>query len=215
MNTYIKFGNSGKSIVFLPGGNIDPRCYIPLLKLISQKHTVYAISFLDINTKNIKETKNFVRTFITELNLKDIILIGHSFGADIAKVIELDCISKYILINSSIYKIKDNKLKIIFKIVKESLSSPSLADFYLIINLLTKPVKTIRHIKQALDNVTDHQVITTNSDKNIIISTTKDYLFPKSEIPNEKLKDVKLFEGGHNWIINNLQESSKLIIELI
>lgn len=215
MDKFLKFGNTGKTIVFMPGGNIDLRCYLPLIKLLSQINTVYAISFLEINSKSVEETIDIVESFITQLHHREIILIGHSFGADIAKQIKLDCVSKYILINSSILKIKDNKLKIIFKVIKESLCSPSLADFYLITNLIVKPIKTIRHIRQALNNVTSKQVITIKNNKNVIISTTKDYLFPASEIPEDKLKDIILVEGNHNWLINEPQKSSKLIIELI
>ncbi len=225
MAEFIKMGNSGKTIVFLAGGNIDIRCYLPLLKIISLKHTVYAIDFLSINSKSIDETKSWIKSFVLNLNQKDIVLIGHSFGADIIKSIELDCVSKYILMNSSIFKIKDCKLNIVFKVILNSLvggfQHPNLfthyllANFYLILNLISRPINTISHIKQALLNVSDNQVVTVKNNKNTIIASKNDYLFPLAQIPETILKDIQLVEGNHDWLMGDINKSSQFILNLV
>lgn len=225
MAEFIKLGSSGKTIVFLAGGNIDIKCYLPLLKVISIKHTIYAIDFLSINSRSIEETKSWIKKFVLNLNQKDIVLIGHSFGADMIKSIELDCVSKYMLMNSSIFKIKDSKFNIIFKVILNSLVGSFqypelfnhylLANFYLILNLITRPINTINHIKQSLLNVSDNQMITVKNNKNIIIASKNDYLFPLAQIPETIIKDIQLVEGNHDWLMGDTIKSFQFILNLV
>lgn len=225
MSEFMKLGNSSETIVFLAGGNIDVRCYLPLLKKVSSKYTIYAIDFLSIKSKSIEETKSWIKKFVLNLNQKDIVLIGHSFGADMIKSIELDCVSKYILMNSSIFKINDSKPKIIFKVILNSLvggfqypklfTHYLLANFYLILNLITRPINTINHIKQALLNVSDNQVMTTKNNKNTIIASKNDYLFLLTQIPETILKDIQLVEGNHDWLMGDINKSAEFILNLV
>jgi len=224
-NSFIKLGNSEKTIVFLPGGNIDIRCYLPLLKKISSKYTIYAVDLLNINSNSIEETKSWVKEFVLDLNQENIILVGHSFGADMIKSIELNCVAKCILLNSSIIKIHESKLNIIIKVIINSIIGgfkyPKLfthylqTNFYLTLNLMTRPINTFYHIKQALLNVAENQIVTVKSNKNIIVSSKNDYLFPISQIPEEKLKDILIVEGNHNWLMEDINNSSSFILNII
>ncbi|HVX93099.1 MAG TPA: hypothetical protein VHA74_03225 [Candidatus Dojkabacteria bacterium] len=219
MKEIVKLGNSDKHILFIPGGNIDIHCYDSLLRELSSHYTVEGVNLIELGTSDLSESKKWIGNYINECSYPTVI-VAHSLGADIAKKIQSPKVSKYILMNSSIYDPNYSKVKVIFITVLKSLIAPLkyprlfffyiLANYYLLQNLVTKPRKTIRHIKQALSNVTNELEITNPNEKMKVVASKDDEYFP-----NPRQTNVQLVDGNHEWLMNDTQKSSELIQSLI
>lgn len=70
-----------KSNVYIPGGKMGGRIWdtiIPTLK--AHNHPVFAPTLKDEHTSNLTEHIEEICTLITENDLEDVILVGHSYG---------------------------------------------------------------------------------------------------------------------------------------
>lgn len=221
MKEIVSFGNSNSHILFLHGGNIDIRCYAPLLRKLSSYYSVEAVNLIELGTSNLEESKQWIENYINQCNYSTVI-VAHSLGADIAKKIHSPKISKYILLNSSVYNPNYSKREVIFITILKSFIAPlryprlfffyALANYYLLQNLITKPRKTIMHIKQALSNITNEIEVTKPNTSNIVIvvASIEDEYFP-----NPKQTGIHTVDGNHEWLMNNTEKTSELIQSLI
>lgn len=221
-----KFGSTGQTIVFLPGGAIDIRCYAKLIDKIAETNTVYAVDFLRLKSKSITETKELISIFIRSLNQSNIVLIGHSFGGALASELsaELPEVTLAILFNPTIFKHSQNifglvKL-ILYKTIFGGLRFPHLLGFYISNNfylhsdLLVAPVNTLAHFKQALWNNLHPIQYSPGNMKNWIIYTKQDELMPLQELPAD-FDLRKAFKGNHDWIMNDIDKTNMIISRLI
>lgn len=222
MKEIVQLGNSEKHLIFLPGGNIDIHCYLPLLKRLTKHYSVDGVNLLELGTANLSESRKWLEEYINECSSYPTIIVAHSLGADIVKEINSDKITKSILFNSSIYNPHYSKVNVIFITLLKSLLAPIKyphlfifyvrANYYLLKNLVTKPRKTILHIKQALNNITNELQVTKPipNDKLIVIASEKDEYFP-----NPQQTNVQIVDGNHEWLMDDIQKSSEFIQNLI
>lgn len=90
---YEEFGDTKGSnpvILFLHGWGADHKYFLPIINVIKEKYKVYALDLPGhgessklARSFNVDDYKNIVIRFIDDLNLKNIILIGHSYGGRI------------------------------------------------------------------------------------------------------------------------------------
>jgi pimeloyl-ACP methyl ester carboxylesterase len=218
-----KLGYKGKTFLFLPGGNVDARCYLPLLRKLALTDSVYYVNFQNLPTKNIKETVNFLCGLITRLGTQGIILIGHSFGGSMANLLldRMNEISRVILIDPTEFKNTISIPKLIFKRILRTffgwLRYPTLFSFYLdvitytVTNLITAPRSTYRHLQQSIHNFKYPVRSNKHLEKLIIIQANNDELCPLETIPAEVRRQMVLVDGPHDWIMKDSETSAKLI----
>lgn len=109
--SFIEFGEKGKTIVFLHGWQQDKKSFIPLVPFLHQK---YRLIFIDLpgfgrspkpnDTFTSFDYAEIIKTWLGQKKLKDIILVGHSFGGKVAAIIasqDTNLVSKLILMTGS------------------------------------------------------------------------------------------------------------------
>ena len=89
---YEEFGenNNEPVVLFLHGWGADHKYFLPIINVIKEKYKVYAIDLPGhgessklTRSFNVDDYKDVVIKFIDDLNIKNIILIGHSYGGRI------------------------------------------------------------------------------------------------------------------------------------
>ena len=127
---YEEFGNKSKEpvVLFLHGWGADHKCYLPIINVIKDKYKVYAIDLPGhgesselTRSFNVDDYKDVVINFINKMKIKNIILVGHSYGGRI--IIKINSeenidfnIEKNILIDAAGVK-KNQSLKTKIKIL--------------------------------------------------------------------------------------------------
>ena len=138
---YEEFGDAKDNepvILFLHGWGADHRCFLPIISGIKNKYKTYALDLPGhgessslTRSFNVDDYKNVIIKFINLMNIKNIILIGHSYGGRIIIKINSEDnidfnIEKNILIDSAGIKKNQstkNKIKIItYKFAKNILN---------------------------------------------------------------------------------------------
>ena len=137
---YEEFGDDKKNlpvVLFLHGWGADHKCFLPIINVIKEKYKVYVLDLPGhgnssslIKSFNVDDYKNVVIKFINEMNIKNIILVGHSYGGRIIIKINSDenidfNIDKNILIDAAGIK-KNQSLKTKIKIFTYKLSKNAL-----------------------------------------------------------------------------------------
>ena len=118
---------SGEALIILHGWNADTSIYESIINMLKRKYLVYIIdlpgfgeSMLPSRPYSLDDYVDFVHTFISNLNIDNPIIIGHSFGGRIAiRYVNKFEIKKLILISSA--GIKRFNLKTKYKICKYKL----------------------------------------------------------------------------------------------
>ncbi|MBE6147120.1 MAG: alpha/beta hydrolase [Firmicutes bacterium] len=117
---YEKHGNKQKEIVILPGWGDTRKTWYPLIELLKEDFTVYILDYPGFSKSpfpnkdlTIYDYTELIYEWLKELNLKEPLLIGHSFGGRI--IITLTGYYKYnfsdiILISSAGIKKKSTIL---------------------------------------------------------------------------------------------------------
>lgn len=87
---YEKYGNHKKTIVILPGWGDTRKTFNYMISFLQNYFTIYIVDYPGFGNSpfpdkdlTIYDYSNLIYEFIKELNLKDPILIGHSFGGRI------------------------------------------------------------------------------------------------------------------------------------
>lgn len=87
---YVIEGSSSLPVLILPGWGATSSVYTIISKQLSQKYTVYTLDLPGFGVTNepssswtIDDYADFVTAFIDKLQLKELILIGHSYGGRI------------------------------------------------------------------------------------------------------------------------------------
>ena len=89
---YEEFGenNNEPVVLFLHGWGADHKYFLPIINVIKEKYKVYAIDLPGhgessklTRSFNVDDYKDVVIRFIDNLNIKNIILVGHSYGGRI------------------------------------------------------------------------------------------------------------------------------------
>ena len=127
-NYEILNSNGKESIIILHGWGRTFKEWVPLAKLLSTRYKLILLdlpgfgnSFLPKDRElGISDYAFFVETFLEKLRIKDVILLGHSFGGKvgIALASKSRKINKLFLIDTSGVSEKSLKTKIIIKSLK-------------------------------------------------------------------------------------------------
>ena len=82
---------SGESVIMLHGWNADTSIYESIVNMLKKKYLIYIIdlpgfgeSMIPSIPYTLDDYVDFIHTFISDLNIDNPILIGHSFGGRIA-----------------------------------------------------------------------------------------------------------------------------------
>ena len=208
---------SGKSVIMLHGWNADTSIYESIVNMLKKKYLIYIIdlpgfgeSMIPSIPYTLDDYVDFIHTFISDLNIDNPILIGHSFGGRIAiRYANKFRINKLILISSA--GIKRFNLKTKYKIHKYKIKK----KYY----ILTKNITKLEELQnnsgssdyQSLNNTmkkTMINIINTNQVtelKNINVPTLllwgkKDLQTPYKDalLMNKKIKDSGLVTFNHS-----------------
>lgn len=92
--SFLEFGGKGKIIVFLHGWQQDKKSFSPLVPFLFKKYHLFLLdlpgfgnSDFPLKNYNSSDYANIVADWIKERKLKDIILVGHSFGGKVAAIV--------------------------------------------------------------------------------------------------------------------------------
>lgn len=107
---YLK-GGSGPPVVLLHGGASDSRDWVQTIEGLAGRYSFYAPDLIGFgqSTRNkdgyyLSDFSDFVLEFIDKLQLKDVVLVGHSFGARICVDVTLqrpDNVRKLVLADAA------------------------------------------------------------------------------------------------------------------
>lgn len=84
---YEKYGNGNKNILILPGWGDTRKTFDYMIQFLKEEYTVYIIDWPGFGNSNFPNTNitvydyaQLINSFINELELNHLTLIGHSFG---------------------------------------------------------------------------------------------------------------------------------------
>lgn len=128
---YFQKEGYGDSIILLHGWGTDSTTFNDIINILKQKYLVYAIDLPGFGKSaepdkyyTLDDYVNLLREFIKDKNIKNPIILGHSFGGRIAiKYASIYKVSKLILVDSAGLKPKNylrTKIKIlVYKLKKK------------------------------------------------------------------------------------------------
>jgi pimeloyl-ACP methyl ester carboxylesterase len=214
---YIKLGNSGLPLLFLPGATAIFEVYEAFLNELSKSFTVYAINMPGLGRSSYREMNNIhdytdiINIFITQMNINKFIIAGHSLGAQIALAYSYKYGDKLkglvgVAINTkpldkNIFQLADgirtdNEDKLVYKNT---------------IGMLNGIKQKINNFKSILDeylflrNFNVENLMTNIKVKSLMIISKNDRIInPQYQRLTKNIPDSKLIEieGGHNIIIS-------------
>ena len=121
---YEKYGQSEKTIIILPGWGDTRKTFKSIIESLKSNFTIYIIDYPGFGNSpfpnqnlTIYDYTNIIRDFLSEKNIRNPIIIAHSFGGRIATLLTgyyKEKIDKMILIDSAGIK-RHKKLKIWLK----------------------------------------------------------------------------------------------------
>ena len=87
---YEKYGSGKKNILILPGWGNTRKTFDYMIDFFKQEYTIYIIDWPGFGNSNFPNTNlkiydyaDLINTFINDLDIKNLTLIGHSFGGRI------------------------------------------------------------------------------------------------------------------------------------
>lgn len=228
---------SFKTLVFLHGWGVDSKLWFGLIpKIIDRNYSLY---FLDLpgfgqsqtppESYGLDQYRNIVLKFIEKLGLKNINIIGHSFGGSIAIKIASEnpnFLSKVILVNaagiryySALKNIKTILAKIISPLFSLSFMQPIRIKLYQMIGseYLNIPSMSKIFIRVVSENLMS--LLSKINKPTLIISGDKDDVTPVTHAQemNKKISGSKLviLLTGHFSFLDQPDEFVKVLTEFI
>ena len=230
--------SSNKTLIFLHGWGVDSKLWFKVVPELTNKN--YSLYFLDLpgfgqsqvpNTVyNVDDYKKIVYEFIKKLGLKNINLVGHSFGGRIAIKLAAenpDFLEKIILVDTAgimialkIKKILALITKVISPIFRPSFMQPLRKKLYLLIGSEYLENEKLSEIfsKVVAENLT--RLLTLIKKPTLIVWGRKDKVTPLyyGELMNKLIPKSKLvvFENaGHFSFLDQPEEFVKELIKFI
>jgi len=207
----------GQPIMFLPGASLNPGDYIETLQSLTKNHRVL------IPNTNLDHPDSILK-FISDQQLKHIILVGHSFGGLVAASLSISNqnISKLILIDPAGIPVNYSKLKFFYllsqKTQKEFFDNPKITA-----KLLKSSLANIFHTPSIL-NTAYYSISTAFSFQQIkqptlILWGKDDEILPPSqaEIIHRQIQNskIKFIDGNHDWCIFQPKIFSNIIQDFL
>lgn len=224
LKTVYLTGGEGEPLVFIPGWGAQGKTYKAALTKLSEKYHVFAPDLPGFGKADTPASvwdftnyADFITSFISELSLRNVTLIGHSTGGAIAlhTVTKSKAVKRLILIDPYGLPLEHSRLRLISRYLLEFLLATwqslqvrtfltaSTNIFTILRNyrytfpyslgIFNESVKSDRSLFQDIHTPT----LIIWGDKDIIFG--KDYATSMKEaLPEAKLVEVK---GTHNWIL--------------
>ena len=135
---------SPQTIIFLHGWRSSALVWKPVIERVSEQTNfqIYALDFsgfgqseLPKRTFTLLDYSNLLKDFIQKLDLRNVCLVGHSFGGRVAiklASVNRDFPSKLVLVDSAGFKIRSTRnriFRVLAKIVKPVFRLPGLRGF--------------------------------------------------------------------------------------
>ena len=216
---YEKYGDNKKTILILPGRGNTRTTFTNIINFFKDNYTIYIIDYPGFGNSPIPEKEltiydytNLVRDFLDEMQIKNPIIIAHSFGGRIATLLTgyyKEKIDKIIMIDAASIKPR----KSIKALIKQTT--------YKILKKLTYLLPRLKqeYYRQKLLKFfgsTDYQNLPNNMHKTFKNIVNENLIYYLKNIESETLllwgkldKDTPLKDG---YKMNNLIKNSALII---
>ena len=216
---YEKYGNNKKNILILPGWGNTRTTFTNIINFFKDNYTIYIIDYPGFGNSPIPEKEltiydytNLVRDFLDEMQIKNPIIIAHSFGGRIATLLTgyyKEKIDKIIMIDAASIKPR----KSIKAFIKQTT--------YKVLKKLTYLLPKLKqeYYRQKLLKFfgsTDYQNLPNNMHKTFKNIVNENLIYYLKIIESETLllwgkldKDTPLKDG---YKMNNLIKNSALII---
>ena len=216
---YEKYGNNKKNILILPGWGNTRTTFTNIINFLKDNYTIYIIDYPGFGNSPIPEKEltiydytNLVRDFLDEMQIKNPIIIAHSFGGRIATLLTgyyKEKIDKIIMIDAASIKPR----KSIKNLIKQTT--------YKVLKKLTYLLPKLKqeYYRQKLLKIfgsTDYQNLPNNMHKTFKNIVNENLIYYLKNIESEVLllwgkldKDTPLKDG---YKMNNLIKNSALII---
>ena len=216
---YEKYGNNKKNILILPGWGNTRTTFTNIINFFKDNYTIYIIDYPGFGNSPIPEKEltiydytNLVRDFLDEMQIKNPIIIAHSFGGRIATLLTgyyKEKIDKIIMIDAASIKPR----KSIKAFIKQTT--------YKVLKKLTYLLPKLKqeYYRQKLLKFfgsTDYQNLPNNMHKTFKNIVNENLIYYLKNIESETLllwgkldKDTPLKDG---YKMNNLIKNSALII---
>ena len=215
---YEKYGNNKKNILILPGWGNTRTTFTNIINFFKD-NTIYIIDYPGFGNSPIPEKEltiydytNLVRDFLDEMQIKNPIIIAHSFGGRIATLLTgyyKEKIDKIIMIDAASIKPRKS-IKVLIK-----------QTTYKVLKKLTYLLPKLKqeYYRQKLLKIfgsTDYQNLPNNMHKTFKNIVNENLIYYLKNIESETLllwgkldKDTPLKDG---YKMNNLIKNSALII---
>ena len=216
---YEKYGINKKNILILPGWGNTRTTFTNIINFLKDNYTIYIIDYPGFGNSPIPEKEltiydytNLVRDFLDEMQIKNPIIIAHSFGGRIATLLTgyyKEKIDKIIMIDAASIKPR----KSIKAFIKQTT--------YKVLKKLTYLLPKLKqeYYRQKLLKIfgsTDYQNLPNNMHKTFKNIVNENLIYYLKNIESEVLllwgkldKDTPLKDG---YKMNNLIKNSALII---
>lgn len=216
---YEKYGNNKKNILILPGWGNTRTTFTNIINFFKDNYTIYIIDYPGFGNSPIPEKEltiydytNLVRDFLDEMQIKNPIIIAHSFGGRIATLLTgyyKEKIDKIIMIDAASIKPRKS-IKVLIK-----------QTTYKVLKKLTYLLPKLKqeYYRQKLLKIfgsTDYQNLPNNMHKTFKNIVNENLIYYLKNIESEVLllwgkldKDTPLKDG---YKMNNLIKNSALII---
>ena len=216
---YEKYGDNKKTILILPGWGNTRTTFTNIINFFKDNYTIYIIDYPGFGNSPIPEKEltiydytNLVRDFLDEMQIKNPIIIAHSFGGRIATLLTgyyKEKIDKIIMIDAASIKPR----KSIKNLIKQTT--------YKVLKKLTYLLPKLKqeYYRQKLLKFfgsTDYQNLPNNMHKTFKNIVNENLIYYLKNIESETLllwgkldKDTPLKDG---YKMNNLIKNSALII---
>lgn len=216
---YEKYGNNKNTILILPGWGNTRTTFTNIINFFKDNYTIYIIDYPGFGNSPIPEKEltiydytNLVRDFLDEMQIKNPIIIAHSFGGRIATLLTgyyKEKIDKIIMIDAASIRPRKS-IKVLIKQIT-----------YKVLKKLTYLLPRLKqeYYRQKLlkgFGSTDYQKLPSNMHKTFKNIVNENLIYYLKNIESETLllwgkldKDTPLKDG---YKMNNLIKNSALII---
>ena len=216
---YEKYGNNKNTILILPGWGNTRTTFTNIINFFKDNYTIYIIDYPGFGNSPIPEKEltiydytNLVRDFLDEMQIKNPIIIAHSFGGRIATLLTgyyKEKIDKIIMIDAASIRPRKS-IKVLIKQIT-----------YKVLKKLTYLLPRLKqeYYRQKLlkgFGSTDYQKLPNNMHKTFKNIVNENLIYYLKNIESETLllwgkldKDTPLKDG---YKMNNLIKNSALII---
>jgi len=230
----VEESGSGKPVVLLHGWGTDASSWVKVVETLNPSFHIYSIdlpgfgkSSLPQEVFGISDYVETLKEIFKALKIKDVLLIGHSFGGNLAWVFAAkypESVKKLVLVNSSGIRKQSGKVKLISSIANLTpnfIKAPFRKEIY---NLIGEhDYETSGPLKESFKKiVNDDQsnlltkieiptlIIWGEDDKDVPVSHAYKY---RSEIKNSKL--YILPAAGHFSFLDRPNDFNKLLINFL